>query len=46
MVSLDLTKEEISQIIILMDSSQVPIKEAEKVLTLYNKFKAAANEKE
>lgn len=41
MVSIDLTKEEIKQIILLMESSQVPIAQAEPAVELFKKLKAS-----
>ena len=41
MANIELSKEEISMVIGMMNSSSVQIKDAEKVLNIYNKFKAA-----
>ena len=41
MVKIELTKEEIDQLIVLMDASQVSMGLAEKAAALYKKFKDA-----
>ena len=40
-MNIELTEEEVKNIIKLMDAASVPISKAEEALTLYKKFKEA-----